>query len=394
MGDYHSIYFIQLNALCILLLVVVLFRLRNKRETLSARRRVFLRLTWVAISLCVSDVCSGLSNLHTFTGAQFLNEFGNIVYYLGITWIGYIWMIFVNMRLNGLEYNHKRMMLWSSIPGIAISVVILLNPFIHFMFSIDAATNAYSRGPGIYLHWVVSWGYLVAAEINVMLHMKKQPGKTARRKLQPLLWFIVAPIVAAVAQMIVPYLIDGVQCTSMQCGVTFSIVVMTFEILQEKISMDTLTGLSNRSALENYIGDKLTLNKNNLRVLMCDVDHFKNINDVLGHLMGDLALKSIGDILKTACNSRNYNVFLCRYGGDEFVIASTEADEKDMETLIHDINEGLNKFNSGSHNVFTLEVSIGRAAGHFDRFEDAENLIQLADENMYEQKKAKGAQRI
>ena len=109
MGDYHSIYFIQLNALCILLLVIVLFRLRNKRETLSARRRVFLRLTWAAITLCVSDIISGLSNLQTFPGAQFMNEFGNIVDYLGITWIGYIWMVFVNMRLNGLEYNHKRM---------------------------------------------------------------------------------------------------------------------------------------------------------------------------------------------------------------------------------------------------------------------------------------------
>ena len=393
MGDYHSIYFIQLNALCILLLVIVLFRLRNKRETLSARRRVFLRLTWAAITLCVSDIISGLSNLQTFPGAQFMNEFGNIVYYLGITWIGYIWMVFVNMRLNGLEYNHKRMMIWSSIPLLAISAVIVLNPFTHFMFSIDEAANAYSRGPGIYLHWAVSWGYLIAAEINVLLHIKKQPGKTARRKLVPLLWFIVAPIVAAVAQMIVPSLITDVQCTSMQCGITFSIVVMTFEILQEKISMDTLTGLSNRSALENYISDKLMMNKDDLRVMMCDVDHFKSINDVLGHLMGDLALKSVGDVLKNACNNRDFNVFLCRYGGDEFVIASTEASEEQMNALIGDINAGLEKFNTGSHNVFTLEISIGQAAGHCSSYEDAEGLIKIADDSMYEQKKSKNAQR-
>ena len=45
--------------------------------------------------------------------------------------------------------------------------------------------------------------------------------------------------------------------------------------------------------------------------------------------------------------------------------------------------------NTGSHNVFTLELSLGRAAGHFESFEDAEALIQAADESMYTQKKEK-----
>ncbi|MBO2517344.1 MAG: hypothetical protein CW338_08755 [Clostridiales bacterium] len=391
--DYRVLYFAQLNTLCILLLVIVLFRLRNRRETVSARRRAFLRMVWVAIALCVSDVFSGLCNNGTFSGAQFLNEASNIIYYLGITWIGYIWMVFVNMRLNGLEYNHKRMMILSSIPLFAISLVILLNPFIHFMFTVDPVTNEYQRGPGVYLHWIVSWGYLFAAEINVLLHMKKLPGKTAKRKLVPLLWFIAAPIVAAVVQMVVPMLNENLQCTTMQCGITFSIVVMTFEVLREKISMDSLTGLNNRSAFENYISDNMILGRNKLRLIMSDVDHFKNINDVLGHLMGDLALKSVSDVLKTACNKQDFNVFLCRYGGDEFVIASTEASEEDMNSLIRDISEGLGQFNSGSRNVFMLEISIGQAFGRCDSFEDAEALIKQADDQMYEQKKAKKAQR-
>ena len=55
----------------------------------------------------------------------------------------------------------------------------------------------------------------------------------------------------------------------------------------------------------------------------------------------------------------------------------------------HPFQEGPERFNTGSHNVFTLELILGRAAGHFESFEDAEALIQAADESMDTQKKEK-----
>lgn len=375
-------YYVQLNLLCIMFLCAVFYRLRNKRETISSRRRTFLRLVWCAVILCLSDIAAGLSNKAQFSGATSFIETSNIIYFLAISWCCFIWMIFVKQRLNGLEYNYKRFMTYAAIPLLVITLVILLNPLLHFMFTVTE-NNEYVRGQGIYLHWLVSWGYLFWSEIIVLQKMKNEPSKINRRKMVPLLWFIVAPAIAAIMQM----LFYGV--SAMQCGVTFSVVLMTFGVLQEKISMDSLTGLNNRSALENYLSDQLLRLRPRLTMFMCDVDHFKQINDTLGHLMGDLALKNVALILKDACGKCSERLFLCRYGGDEFVICGANLSEESAQKLQRDITEGLETFNKGSHNVFTLEISIGRTEGLCHGFEDAEKLVREADDNMYKNKRSK-----
>jgi diguanylate cyclase len=83
---------------------------------------------------------------------------------------------------------------------------------------------------------------------------------------------------------------------------------------------DVLTGLSNRRAFERELGassERCTINKLPLALAICDVDHFKSINDQFGHVTGDRVLKLISNILETHCAGKGK---VSRFGGEEFVI--------------------------------------------------------------------------
>lgn len=380
-------YYLQTNIFCIALLLVVYRRLINRRETISAQRLTFKYLMLSALVMCVSDIFAWLCMGRPGAGMVFMQELFNILYDIAIVVCCFSWMMYVNFRVNGLEYDHKKEMIFGAIPMVLITLLICTNPLTGLMFTVDELNN-YSRGPGLWLHWVVSWGYLIAAELKVIWKLTKTKSRNAREKLLPLLSFLAAPAAAAVIQM----LCYGV--TIMQCGITFSIMLITYGFLQDKVSLDALTGLNNRSALETYLNDRIDKEGTRFMFLMCDVDRFKLINDTLGHLMGDLALKAISDVLKGVCGAMKAGVFLCRYGGDEFIICSPELTENETAALKNSIRDALAAYNKGSKNVFALEISLGEACGLCASYDDAENLIHEADERMYEDKMSRRAQRV
>ena len=89
------------------------------------------------------------------------------------------------------------------------------------------------------------------------------------------------------------------------------------DYLSEIANIDTLTGLNNRrilSHIRNYSG-----------ILMCDIDNFKSINDTYGHDMGDEMIKGVGRILKESTRSSDY---VCRFGGDEFIVIFCDCPEE------------------------------------------------------------------
>jgi diguanylate cyclase len=97
----------------------------------------------------------------------------------------------------------------------------------------------------------------------------------------------------------------------------------------ERASTDQLTGIPNRFAYETHIEAawrQCTLEGSPLCVAALDIDHFKRINDSLGHAAGDAVLRIVGQTLHGQADDR---LFVCRYGGEEFVLvfARTGLDE-------------------------------------------------------------------
>ena len=373
-------YYIQINIFCALILLGVLFLLRRKKGVLPTRRLAFSFVLLAAIILCLSDIAAWLCDGKSFPGCRQLLELSNMVYYAAITWTCYAWLNYVDVRIMGFRYGRKSRRLLFMLPVLIMSFLILINPFTHFCFEVDSE-NVYSRGDGIILHWIITWGYLFFATGLTVYRIRHTESKIERKQLRPMLWFVVCPALAATLQMI----FYGVTVT--QCGITLSALLITYESLDEQISIDNLTGLNNRHALETYISERLLIPGLNSTVILCDVDKFKSINDTFGHVTGDLALKQVSDALKYACGLCSARVFLCRYGGDEFIICGTNMNEADISGLIENIQSNLEELNRKEDSRFQLSLSYGTAAGPCNSHEDFENLISQADRSMYEMKK-------
>jgi len=149
---------------------------------------------------------------------------------------------------------------------------------------------------------------------------------------------------------------------------------------------DALTGLPNR----NKFSDRLTAELLNaqrrqtvLAVLFLDIDHFKNINDSLGHDVGDLLLKEVSRIL-TGCVRQND--MIARQGGDEFIgILVDLRHAEDAAVVANKILTALQQpMNICGHQLF-ISSSIGISI-YPDDAEDVESLIKHADSAMYQAK--------
>lgn len=375
-------YYIQTNLICLILLVGLGTLLHKRKGTLPARQLAFSRLILFTTFLCISDIFAWSCNGKFFPGVRIILELSNMVYYAAITWTCYAWLNYVNVTIQNLEYDHRKRMVISAIPVVTMTVIICLNPFTHFLFSFDDA-NTYARGNGVLLHWLISWGYLLFATGQVLARIRKAKTKLERKSYYPLLWFIVMPVIAAIAQMF----FYGM--TAMQCGITLSTVMISFGNQQEQISSDPLTGLNNRKALENYLSNRLMKQGQQFVVLFCDIDHFKAINDTLGHAKGDIVLKRVAGVLRRACGRATEPLFLCRYGGDEFVICGVDISEETILNFTENLMEEMSVMNTQHPDEQPLDLSLGRAEGYCGTEDDVEKLIHQADTCMYAVKNGK-----
>jgi len=111
--------------------------------------------------------------------------------------------------------------------------------------------------------------------------------------------------------------------------------------LEELATMDGLTGLYNKRALQEVAMQKLKSAqrfKKPLSLLVCDIDHFKRVNDTYGHDVGDVVIKGFADVLKRVKRDTDA---VGRFGGEEFVICCEETDERGALLLAERIRSEL-----------------------------------------------------
>src|SRR6202521_6015873 len=149
---------------------------------------------------------------------------------------------------------------------------------------------------------------------------------------------------------------------------------------------DALTDLPNRLLLNDRLTQAISLarrNQHQLAVLYLDLDGFKNINDSLGHSVGDKLLQSVALCLSASVRKSDT---VSRQGGDEFVILLPEvAHEADAAVTAEKILSELKKTHSIGEHRLHVTASIG-VSTYPGNGEDAENLIKNADTAMYHAK--------
>ncbi len=167
--------------------------------------------------------------------------------------------------------------------------------------------------------------------------------------------------------------------------------------LKDLIGLDGLTGIANRRAFEQRIGalwSRLRRDREPLALILCDLDHFKNLNDTRGHSEGDAALRQVGGILRFAV--RTTDDLPARLGGEEFAVLLPRTSRDQALLVAERIREAIAFAripNPGAPTGEILTISLGLAVAWPSAKVTPESLMDRADEALY-RAKAGGRNRV
>lgn len=161
------------------------------------------------------------------------------------------------------------------------------------------------------------------------------------------------------------------------------------ELLRSMSFIDDLTGLHNRRGFLTLASQQLRLahrEKRGMLILFADLDNMKWINDNMGHLAGDRALKDFARIMRLTFRESD---IIARIGGDEFAVLAMETPDIDIDCIAARLQSSLHEYNSGEDRICELSVSLGTVRFDPDRPHPIEELLSEADSLMYRHKKTK-----
>lgn len=151
---------------------------------------------------------------------------------------------------------------------------------------------------------------------------------------------------------------------------------------------DSLTKLWNHGYFQYTLQEEVKKAKENntsVSLILLDMDNFKELNDALGHQVGDQVLKDIAQLIKDYCRKLDY---ACRYGGEEFAVVLPQANKKESYLISERIRQAIEKYHFYDKESAEKKnsISIGVATFPENSIQDKTDLLSFADKALYEAK--------
>jgi len=341
------------------------------------RRRMFVMMivpTFFAIvSDLVYDVFAGMPGVAAYYAIYIASFF----YYFFQVMAYYASCLFVDYQMN--KSRVRTMKLVRIIGGIILLhlAVLLLNIPFGFYFQIGP-DNLFVPGK----LYVVRMAFAYSAFLVTVVNMVCSRKNLLKDQIVLILFFFVLVAIGSSLDLLFTgmKLVWPCMCTGM--------LFLYFFIIQAESLTDALTGVNNRKSCEEYMRNIAEASKRqDFHFIMIDLDHFKQINDMYGHVQGDQALRDAANLIR---NCFRKNDFVGRYGGDEFLVISA-ADNVKM--LVERLEQEFSRFNNEDGRVYKLRISVG-----FDRYVASSRMkpnefVAQVDAAMYAAKRNKEERR-
>ena len=151
---------------------------------------------------------------------------------------------------------------------------------------------------------------------------------------------------------------------------------------------DPLTGTYNRTTLEESLQRETSLSRRYnrpLALIVLDIDHFKSINDSLGHASGDCAIRAVAEQTNSVIRSTD---ILFRYGGEEFVVLLNNTDHQGACLLAERIRKSIEDLRCVCHAGNPLRMTISLGIAELETDDDSQSFFNRADQALYLAKKS------
>lgn len=383
---------LQVDFLCLFIFLLIIFNLyksgdKSKSFYISVILMVFAQCLITSI---VTYLHSGYCILENALKIQCIQSVKLIVLFTCLNnfmavFTAYIVFVITYQKRKDVIRSKDIKLFLLSLPFIVITYFVITSPFNGY---IQFLTFSGDFVPGRFYSLLIgSIGfYSVLGMINflsIMVDLKKRFSDFSVSSIDRILLYIIVsvPFVIAPAKLFL-----HTNYISVAYAIAFFYLMTIHQHL--RISIDDLTTLNNRNELKSYLSSLMSLSDSQRKktfMLFIDLNKFKYINDNYGHNEGDIVLIEISRLLKYVADS--FNCFLCRYGGDEFILIKKNADEEKAISVCAFIDKAVSDLSDLLIAPYELSVSTGFV--RFDsRFTSVQDFIDAADKLMYENKRS------
>ncbi len=316
----------------VLLIATVLFS--DKKDSLS---KTYIKMLIVQITGALADAVSYVfegndSTIHLALVLSLVSFFNGV--FMILLYSKYIYLV-IKERTNIVPFTLVPALIVGSV-----DIIIQIIGTINGKF-IKIEDNRVVQGEWGAIAFLIPLLFLIHFYI-VLIRFKKNLGNKSFWALSS---YMFSPVVSIICELFIIHLDVTYPSISVSLLIIYVFIqtgrIDQFNLREQQLTefsfIDPLTGLKNRRSYDNYLQEKSR--GENIGVVFCDLNSLKNINDTLGHEAGDKYIMRFVSIFKEAFE----NGELFRISGDEFVCIIRGISEKEMEKLIADFKDKINK---------------------------------------------------
>lgn len=368
------VYYVQSSLFGLLILSIVYLEIRKSNIDLNLNQFLFRALIISTALLLIIEMVLNLINGLIFDNSRFWLSLVVMLFYILNPLPPALWVLFTEKWMDRRTKINK-FVVYSVVGLYSVHVIASVISLFNGQMFIITNDNVYRRGQFYILMVMLMIGYLIFASIRIFMKRKM----LSKSEFITLLSFAFPALLGGMIQS----LFFGVSI--LWKSVSVSILIIFIKLQNFDMYMDHLTGLWNRRKLQQFFDNFShdTFKNQMMGGIMIDIDHFKMINDRHGHIVGDKVLSEVAQILKQTFNKED---FVCRYGGDEFVVILYIKNQNDLESCIVRLKKNLDKFNVMSQHPFDVNLSVGYDIVNLSLQTQSEIYLSSLDKKMYENK--------
>ena len=339
----------------------------------SKYKRVVVELsTSLSLMIFGNGVLSCVNGTNFF-GSYYINYVFTVIYFLlnglvPLLWFKYMYIFYDTSPKKSISQI-------TAIPYLLYLILIFINCFTDILFSINS-NNQYQREDGFWLIVILNMTYILASVVVIILAITRNRGFRSEGK-----HILLGMLLVALGIVLQLYFWED-SFILLTFLLFMLIVFLRFQNLE--MLVDPLTGLGNRRRMQLYIDKLSRKRKGEFSAIVFEIDDFKDINDLYGHIYGDRVLIVISKILEKSAG--NKKITCIRYGGDEFIVITPK---EEVNEFIAKFKKLLSEFNDHKEFPSKIDVSIGVSEFTVNSEINMEYIINTADKLMYEKKKLK-----
>lgn len=374
----EGLLYCTLNIFCIAILGTILGRIFTSSDK-RVSQVTYSCFIIASIILCGSDLLWGIVDYsYNWKFSEYFDFAVNSIYHIFTIVVAYLWFLYAESEQESRTIKTKLGLIISMLPLLGDIILILSSYKFDSVFCIDDL-GIYKRGELYVIHILICFFYIVFTSIKAFVRSFRKDNYMRKNKLRSIASFCIFPLISGVLQVIF------VGSPMISAGVTFASLQVYVSSRERLISVDPLTKLNNRMEMVRYVDNKMknrTPGKD-LYLFIMDLDYFKKINDKYGHVEGDIAITIVADALRSVV--RKTNLFVCRYGGDEFVIVGEVRPDFNPSEFREEINRALNEAREKNRKEYILHMSIGYFK-YIPEIHSVAEFVSAADKYLYKQK--------